>query len=210
MFSKSQWVRLSVLGGFREVGRMAQYVHTPESKVLIDCGINVAAGDPEHGFPYLNMPEFRLQELDAVIVSHAHLDHCGFVPYLFRMGYEGPVYCTPPTRDLMYLLQWDYLDVIEREGKNLPYTRNDIKKTVSHTIALEYNEITDISPDLRLTLYNKRVCTTLLTLVTLSMRSPGCLTLQTPIFHGLRHLLWRALMVGQRTFNSPEGRPRTK
>ncbi len=47
MFSKSQWVRLSVLGGFREVGRMAQYIHTPESKVLIDCGINVAANEPE-------------------------------------------------------------------------------------------------------------------------------------------------------------------
>ncbi|MFQ5800276.1 MAG: beta-CASP ribonuclease aCPSF1 [Candidatus Hydrothermarchaeales archaeon] len=154
MFSKSQWVRLSILGGFREVGRMAQYIHTPESKVLIDCGINVAASDPVQGFPYLNLPEFRLQELDAVIVSHAHLDHCGFVPYLFFMGYDGPVYCTPPTRDLMYLLQWDYLDVIEREGKNLPYTRNDIKKVVSHTITLEYNEITDISPDVRLTLYN--------------------------------------------------------
>src|SRR3990172_5371722 len=154
MFSKSQWVRLSALGGFREVGRMAQYIHTPESKVLIDCGINVAASEPEQGFPYLNMPEFKLQELDAVIVSHAHLDHCGFVPYLYYMGYDGPIYCTPPTRDLMYLLQWDYLDVIEREGRNLPYTRNEIKKAVSHTITLEYNEITDISPDVRLTLYN--------------------------------------------------------
>ncbi len=154
MYSKSQWVRLSVLGGFREVGRMAQYIHTPESKVLIDCGINVAASEPEQAFPYLNMPEFRLQELDGVIVSHAHLDHGGFVPYLYHMGYEGPVYCTPPTRDLLYLLQWDYLDVIEREGRNLPYTRNDIKKAVAHTIPLEYNEITDISPDIRLTLYN--------------------------------------------------------
>jgi KH/beta-lactamase-domain protein len=154
MFSKSQWVRMSIFGGFREVGRMAQYVHTPESKVLIDCGINVAANDAEHSFPYLNMPEFRLQELDAVVVSHAHLDHCGFVPYLFHMGYDGPVYCTPPTRDLMYLLQWDYLDVIEREGRNLPYTRTDIKKAVTHAITLEYNEITDISPDMRLTLYN--------------------------------------------------------
>ncbi|RMF89604.1 MAG: beta-CASP ribonuclease aCPSF1 [Methanobacteriota archaeon] len=154
MFSKSQWVRLSILGGFREVGRMAQYIHTPESKVLMDCGINVAANEPENAFPYLNLPEFRLQELDGVVISHAHLDHCGFVPYLFHMGYDGPVYCTPPTRDLMYLLQWDYLDVIEREGRDAPYTRNDIKKVISHTITLEYGEITDISPDVRLTFYN--------------------------------------------------------
>jgi len=151
---KTQWVRLSLFGGFREVGRSALYLHTPESKVLIDCGVNVAASEPEQMYPYLNLPEFRLQELDGVIITHAHLDHSGFLPYLFFMGYDGPVYCTPPTRDLMYLLQWDYLDVLEREGKSLPYTRNDIKKVVRHTIALDYNEITDISPDMRLTLHN--------------------------------------------------------
>lgn len=154
MLFQSKWVRLSLLGGFREVGRSSMYLHTPESKVLIDCGVNVATSDPEQAYPYLSIPEFKLQELDAVIITHAHLDHCGFLPYLFAMGYEGPVYCTPPTRDLMYLLQWDYLDVLEREGKNLPYTRNDIKKVIRHTIALEYNEITDIAPDIRLTLHN--------------------------------------------------------
>jgi len=154
MLAKTQWVRLSLLGGFREVGRSGLYLHTPESKVLIDCGVNVAASEPEQMYPYLGVPEFKLQELDGVIISHAHLDHSGFLPYLFFMGYEGPVYCTPPTRDLMYLLQWDYLDVLEREGKSLPYTRNDVKKVVRHTIALDYNEITDIAPDVRLTLHN--------------------------------------------------------
>ncbi len=148
------WIRVSSLGGFREVGRTSLYLHTPESKVLIDCGINVAASDNNSAFPYLNAPEFRLQELDAVVVTHAHLDHAGFVPYLYYMGYEGPVYCTPPTRDLMFLLQWDYLDVIDREGKPLPYERKFIKKLVKHVIPLEYGEVTDISPDVRLTLHN--------------------------------------------------------
>lgn len=150
----SPWVRLSALGGFKEVGRSSLYLHTQESKVLIDCGINVAAGDSNGGFPYLNIPEFNLQELDAVVVSHAHLDHSGFVPYLFYMGYEGPVYCTPPTRDLMFLLQWDYLDVIDREGRSLPYDRKVIKKVVKHVIPLEYGEVTGIAPDVRLTLHN--------------------------------------------------------
>jgi hypothetical protein len=148
------WIRISALGGFREVGRSSIYLHTPESKILIDCGVNVAAQEKDKTFPYLNVPEFKLQELDAVIITHAHLDHCGFLPYLFYMGYEGPVYCTPPTRDLMFLLQWDYLDVAEREGKELPYSRKFVKKVVNHVIPLEYGEVTDISPDIRLTLHN--------------------------------------------------------
>lgn len=147
------WVRVSVMGGFREVGRTCMYLHTPESKIMIDCGVNVAAGD-EGAFPYLNIPEFNLQELDAIVITHAHLDHCGFVPYLFYMGYEGPVYCTPPTRDLMFLLQWDYLEVVEREGKDLPYPRKYVKEMVRHVIPLNYGEVTDISPDIRLTLHN--------------------------------------------------------
>ncbi len=148
------WVRISALGGFREVGRSSLYIHTSESKVLIDCGINVAAGDSSEAFPYFNVPEFNLQELDAIIVTHAHLDHAGFVPYLFYMGYDGPVYCTPPTRDLMFLLQWDYLDVVDREGRPLPYDRKFIKKVAKHVIPLEYGEVTGIAPDIRLTLYN--------------------------------------------------------
>lgn len=150
----SPWIRVSSFGGFREVGRSSLYLHTQESKVLVDCGVNVAAGNPADAYPSLNMPEFNLQELDAVVVTHAHLDHAGFIPYLYYMGYEGPVYCTHPTRDLMFLLQWDYLDVIDREGKPLPYDRKFIKKTVKHTIPLEYGEVTDISPDIRLTLHN--------------------------------------------------------
>ncbi|MEE8403318.1 MAG: beta-CASP ribonuclease aCPSF1 [Candidatus Hydrothermarchaeaceae archaeon] len=151
---KDSWVRVAIFGGFREVGRMAMYLHTPESKVLIDCGINVAAGENSNAFPSLNLPEFNIQELDAVVITHAHLDHCGFTPYLYYMGYEGPVYCTPPTRDLMFLLHWDYLDVVDKEGRNLPYPRKFIKELVKHVIPLEYGEVTDIAPDIKLTMHN--------------------------------------------------------
>ncbi len=151
---KDFWIRLAVFGGYREVGRTSMYLHTPESKVLIDCGINVAAGDNNNAFPSLNLPEFNLQELDAVVITHAHLDHCGFLPYLYYMGYEGPVFCTPPTRDLMFLLHWDYLDVIDKEGRNLPYQRKYIKEVVKHIIPLEYGEVTDIAPDIKLTMHN--------------------------------------------------------
>lgn len=151
---KDSWIRVASFGGFREVGRTSMYLHTSKSKVLVDCGVNVAAGDNSNAFPSLNLPEFNLQELDAVVITHAHLDHCGFVPYLYYMGYEGPVYCTPPTRDLMFLLHWDYLDVIDKEGRELPYQRKFIKETIKHVIPLEYGEVTDIAPDVKLTMHN--------------------------------------------------------
>ena len=149
---KNEWVKITGLGGFREVGRTSILVETKESMILIDCGVNV--GSPDNAFPYFNFPGFDINELDAIIVTHAHLDHSGFVPYLFKYGYNGPVYTTRPTRNLMTLLQLDYLDVAERNGKLLPYSTKDVKKAVLHTIPLAYGEVTDIAPDIRLTLHN--------------------------------------------------------
>lgn len=150
--AKEDWVRISTLGGSREVGRSANLLQTAESKILLDCGVNIASED--NAFPHLEAPEARLGELDAVIISHAHLDHSGFVPYLFKYGYDGPVYCTPPTRDLSALLQLDYVDIAEREGRDLPYDKKDVKKFIKHTIPLDYGDVTDISPDLRVTFHN--------------------------------------------------------
>ena len=146
------WIRLTGLGGFKEVGRQSMFLQTPESNVLIDCGVNV--GTPSKAFPRLDMPEFNIAELDAVIITHAHLDHCGMVPFLFKYGYRGPVYMTAPTLNLATLLQLDYLDVAEREGKLRPYRDRDVKEAILHTITLNYGEVTDIAPDVRLTLHN--------------------------------------------------------
>ncbi|MDO5852432.1 MAG: beta-CASP ribonuclease aCPSF1 [Methanobacteriaceae archaeon] len=150
----NDWVRLTSLGGFREVGRSCLYLQTPNSKVILDCGVNVAGSDDKTSFPYLNVPEFSLDNLDAVIITHAHLDHSGFVPYLYHYGYDGPTYCTKPTRDMMTLLQIDHLDISHRENDPLPFNIKDVKETINKTIPLEYGEVTDISPDMKLTLHN--------------------------------------------------------
>jgi KH/beta-lactamase-domain protein len=146
------WIRLTAMGGFREVGRQCMLLQTSETNILIECGVNVGA--PSKAFPRLDMPEFNVDSLDAVIVSHAHLDHCGMVPFLFKYGYRGPVYMTAPTLNLATLLQLDYLDVAEREGKLKPYRDRDVKEAILHTIPLSYGEVTDIAPDVRLTLHN--------------------------------------------------------
>jgi KH/beta-lactamase-domain protein len=149
---KDEWVRLTYLGAARQVGRSAILLQTPESRILLDCGIDVA--DENNAYPLLEAPEFNINELDAVIISHSHVDHSGFLPYLFKYGYKGPVYCTEPTRDIMSLLMLDFVKIMRAEGKEPLYTSEEIKEMVKHTICLEYEEVTDITPDVRLTFYN--------------------------------------------------------
>ncbi|MCX6798805.1 MAG: beta-CASP ribonuclease aCPSF1 [Candidatus Diapherotrites archaeon] len=151
--SPNDWVRFTALGGFRQVGRSAILLETPHTMVMLDCGIDVA-GEGKDQFPYLDSLHFPLTELDAVVVTHAHLDHSGFIPYLFKSGYNGPVYCTSPTRDLMTLLQFDYIDVLVKEGKEPAYNERDVKEMVKYCIPREYREVTDIAPDMRLTMHN--------------------------------------------------------
>ncbi len=149
---KNEWVRVSFLGAAREVGRSCILVQTPESRIMMDCGINVAS--EENAYPLLESPDFDIKELDAVIISHAHLDHSGFLPYLFKYGYDGPVYCTEPTRDIMALLQLDYIGIAAKDAKKAIYSSTDIKEMVKHTIPIGFEEVTDITPDIRLTFYN--------------------------------------------------------
>ncbi len=151
---KDRYVRITALGAFQEIGRSAVLVETQESRILLDTGVNPSVSFGERMYPKLDIDQLRLEDLDAVVVTHAHLDHCGMVPYLFKYGYEGPVYVTPPTRDVMALMQLDLLDVAEKEGRPLPYSAKEVRKELLHTITLDYEEVTDIAPDVRLTFYN--------------------------------------------------------
>jgi len=154
MYQPAGDVRVTFLGSCRQVGRSAILVRTRESSVLMDCGINPGTNTPINAYPRLDVEDFDLERLDGVVITHAHLDHCGFLPYLYKYGYDGPVYCSEPTASLMVLLQGDYLDVTSKEGRAPPYGADDIREVILHTIPLSYGEVTDISPDVRLTLHN--------------------------------------------------------
>ncbi len=146
----TEWARLTALGGFREVGRSCILLQTPESKLLLDCGVKPGSNE----FPYFNIPEFDIHSLNGIVLSHSHMDHCGLVPALYEMGYDGPLYCTMPSRDLMVLLCMDYIELGQREGRTAPYSTKGIKEAVRHCIPLEFGEVNDITPDIRLTLWN--------------------------------------------------------
>ncbi len=163
--SGEQWVRVVALGGYREVGRSATLLMTKTSRILIDCGLDVAAVNhegPWSGAPYLYVPDVwdasdpqnPFKHIDAVVLTHAHLDHSGLIPLLFKYNYEGPVYMTAPTRDLAAMLLIDYIKVAQTEGKKVPYESKHIKEMIKHTITLKYGETTDIAPDVRLTFHN--------------------------------------------------------
>ncbi len=147
-------VRMTVLGGAQEVGRSSFLVKTRESSVLLDCGIHPGTNRPFESFPRFDSPEFEIDSLDAVVISHAHLDHCGLVPFLYKYGYDGPVYCSAPTSNLMTMLQLDYLDVASKQGITPHYDQKDVRECVLHTIPLRFGVVTDIAPDIRLTLHN--------------------------------------------------------
>jgi len=111
-------------------------LQTRESQILLDCGINPGSTNPLDAFPRLDIPQFDIDTLDAVVITHAHLDHCGFLPFLFKYGYDGPVYCSDPTSNLMTLLQLDYLDVADKQGFMATYDQKDVRNCVLHTLLL--------------------------------------------------------------------------
>ncbi len=139
------------LGGFGEVGRSCFLLITDESKVIFDCGINLYSRDRINAVPRFDTLGIKMNDIDAIVISHAHLDHTGFLPVLFRYGYSGPIYCSDPTVPLMFLLHKRY---IEEAGSEALYSTKEIEDMVIHTIPLTFGSVTDISPDIKITLGN--------------------------------------------------------
>ena len=147
-------VSLFTLGGFGQVGRSCMLLTTAESKILIDCGINPGARSPVESFPRLDWANITLDELDAIVIGHAHLDHTGFLPVLCKYGYKGPIYCTEPTLPMMNLIQLDAIKVVTAQGRVPLYAKTDVEQIMKQAITLPYGTVTDISPDIKLVLSN--------------------------------------------------------
>jgi metallo-beta-lactamase family protein len=126
-------------------------VETGQARVLVDCGIY-------QGFKQLRLrnwkpPPFEPSELDAVVLSHAHLDHSGYLPALVRDGYRGPIHVTPPTRDLCRILLPDSGHINEEDAryanrkkfsKHAPalplYTEEDARQVFPQLSVVEYGD----------------------------------------------------------------------
>ncbi|MBI5036535.1 MBL fold metallo-hydrolase [Candidatus Micrarchaeota archaeon] len=119
------------LGGAEEVGRSCFLVEGTK-KTLLDCGVKLA--EEEEEFPLIEMAEAR--KIDSIILSHAHLDHSGFLPYLYREGCRAKCFTTKPTRDLIQVLLADYA----RLNEGSAYKEKDILKLLKSTTLMEYGK----------------------------------------------------------------------
>jgi len=120
-------MRLRFLGGAREVGRSAILVHTDEANIMLDYGVMV---DTEPGFP----THFPPKEIDAIALTHAHLDHSGAIP-LFYISRGIPLYGTKVTFDISKIL---IVDFIQLASYYLPFEYIDLQTMLNYSMGLEY------------------------------------------------------------------------
>ncbi|HUE16140.1 MAG TPA: MBL fold metallo-hydrolase [Planctomycetaceae bacterium] len=110
-------MKLTFLGGAGEVTGSQHLLETDTLRILLDCGLFQG----HRAEAYSKNRHFRCGpgQLDAVILSHAHIDHCGNLPGLFRAGFRGPVYCTPATADLTAIMLRDSLHIQQEDARYL-------------------------------------------------------------------------------------------
>lgn len=158
-------VSIKFCGGARTVTGSVHFIVTKHSKVILDCGL--FQGKRDEYFAINSQFPFNPQNLDACVLSHAHIDHSGNIPTLVKRGFRASIYCTPATRDLCYYMLPDsghiqeedikYVNKINRR-RGLPprspiYTKQDAEKSLKYFRALEYARTMRISSDIDLSFY---------------------------------------------------------
>src|SRR5215208_1522903 len=114
------------MGAARTVTGSKYLLEHGGKRILVDCGLF-------QGFKELRLRNWAAfpippREIDAVVLTHAHLDHSGYLPLLVKHGFRGRVYCTPPTRDLCALLLPDSGHLQEedaRRANRYHYSKHD-------------------------------------------------------------------------------------
>ena len=120
-------------------------------KILLDCGLH--QGKREDARQRNSHFPFHPDQIDAVVLSHAHIDHCGNLPTLVRQGFNGPIFCTPPTRDLLSVMLADSAKIQEEDAAHINiarnyaepwvqplYTAHDVERALSQVVPVPYCE----------------------------------------------------------------------
>jgi putative mRNA 3-end processing factor len=126
-------VKLSFLGGAREVGRSANLIDTGSERILLDYGIKIDTKPTQY-------PKQIKGKLDGILLSHAHLDHTGAVPVLFHQGQKCSVYGMNVTKPLCRMLFYDSHKIARLEGEKERYTKTDITTTMKKFKQIQYRK----------------------------------------------------------------------
>ena len=153
-------VKLTFLGGAGTVTGSKYLVEAGGRRFFVDCGLF-------QGFKQLRLRNWAPlpvdpASIDAVVLTHAHLDHSGYLPLLVKNGFRGEIYCTPATRDLCAILLPDSGHLQEKDAEfanrhgfskhhpALPlYTLRDAEASLQHFAAVEFEDNKSLSPQLR-------------------------------------------------------------
>ncbi|HEV8000438.1 MAG TPA: MBL fold metallo-hydrolase [Planctomycetaceae bacterium] len=154
-------MKITFYGAAGEVTGSQHLLETESLRILLDCGLFQGRRAESHA----KNCHFRCQPklLDGVILSHAHIDHCGNLPGLFRAGYRGPIFCTPATADLAAVMLKDSLHIQQEDARYLNlhraadapeiaplYGEPDVTGAIKLFETLDYAEWHELSPALRL------------------------------------------------------------
>jgi metallo-beta-lactamase family protein len=143
-------------------------LRTEKACILLDCGL--FQGRRRETIERNRSLGFRASEVDVMVLSHAHIDHSGALPRLYRQGYRGPIYCTPATRDLCAAMLEDSAEIqaqdaayinrkIERDGSDMApveplYDQKDVVGTLELMVNVPYHRPLQIAEGVSLTYYD--------------------------------------------------------
>ena len=155
-------MKIRFCGATTGVTGSCHLLETDKYKVLLDCG-QFQGGKAQDALNYEDFP-FEPSEIDCLVLSHAHIDHCGRIPLLVKRGFTGPVYCTKATADLLPIMLRDSAYIHEKEaewankkgerkGKEMVqplYTVDDAERALRLISPIQYDQKIDINDEMRI------------------------------------------------------------
>lgn len=147
---------LTCYGGAETVTGSNFLIEGSKGKILVDCGLEQGIDFSEKAMhePFA----YDVPSIDALVITHAHLDHIGRAPKLVKEGFKGKVFMTPPTKDLTELMLRDSVDILAQSARQhgfpLLYTDEDINTFMSLVETIDYHEEKEVAPGLSVYLRN--------------------------------------------------------
>ena len=140
-------LKITAYGAAKEVGRSCILIEDKDTKVILDCGLKINHDTPTSAPEGI---EEHMEDLSGVIVSHAHLDHVGYVPGLFARNYQGEVHMTAPTKELATILWHDHLKI---EGDR-HFNAEHVTLAQDHIVTHTYEDKFKVSNGVTATFYD--------------------------------------------------------